>query len=87
MINKLTKKQKEGLIKKYGKIPSKKEIFEKLQTSQERMINALKGAWENMPEDISSKERDVLIDVIERATKLRKGIYKKILKQKLPIIK
>jgi len=34
-----------------GRMPTKEEVFEKIRILQERMINALKGAYESAPDD------------------------------------
>ncbi|KKU90337.1 MAG: hypothetical protein UY21_C0024G0008 [Microgenomates group bacterium GW2011_GWA1_48_10] len=39
---KISKKLEQELIAKYGHVPTKEEIFAKIKTSQERMIEALK---------------------------------------------
>lgn len=70
--SKITKKQKEELIKKFGHIPTKEEIFQKLLQSQERLAQALKGAWETAPDDENIKQ--TLLEVGEKSSKLKKDI-------------
>ncbi len=70
----LTKKQKEELIKKYGHVPTKKEVFQKLIESQERLANALKGAWETAPDNEEVKK--TLLEAGEKSAKLKKEIEK-----------
>ena len=70
---KLTKKQKEKLIKQFGHVPSKKEIFEKMKASQERLIYSLAGAWETAPDD--PKIKNQLLRAIQKALNLRAKIY------------
>ncbi len=85
MVKKLSKKRKEEIIKKYGKIPSKKEIFEKIKQSQERMIVALARAWEVAPDD--PKTREELMEATEKAVKLREKLYKDLIKEEPPEIR
>ena len=80
MREKLTKKQKDKLIKEFGHIPTKEEIFAKIRTSQEKMMAALKGAWDTAPDD--PKIRKQLVEVVEKASKLRNKIYNDILQDK-----
>lgn len=80
MREKLTKKQKDKLIKEFGHIPTKEEIFSKIRQSQETMMAALKGAWDTAPDD--PKIRKQLVDVVEKASKLRHKIYNDILQDK-----
>lgn len=77
---KLTKKQRAEIIAKYGKIPTKEEIIEKLMESQERLANALAGAWKAKPDD--SETRKILIEVGEKAAKLRRSIKETFQKSK-----
>ena len=72
---KLSKKRKEEIMKQFGgRMPTKEEIFQKIMESQERMAQALKGAWETKPDD--PKIRKQLLEVGERSAKLKKGIQK-----------
>lgn len=82
MKNKLNAKQKEEIIKKYGKIPSKEEVFEKIAASQEKLIAALMGAWESAPND--PKIRKDLLKAMEKAMDLRAKVYKKVIKKEPP---
>lgn len=82
MSAKLTKKEKEEIIKKYGKIPSKEEIFEKIKQSQEKMIVSLARAWEVAPNDPGIKEE--LMEATEKAVKLREKLYKDLIKEEPP---
>ena len=81
----LAKKQKEEIIKKYGKVPSKEEIFQKIRESQERLVASLIKAWEAAPDD--PKIRKELLQAMERAVNLRKEVYKKLIKEEPPEIK
>jgi uncharacterized coiled-coil DUF342 family protein len=74
MKKKLSKKQEKELIKKYGHIPTQKEIFEKMKASQEKLIYSLAGALASAPDD--SETREELQKAIDKAFKLREGIYK-----------
>lgn len=76
MRARLTKKWKQELIKKYGHVPTKKEIFQKLKESQERLIYPLAGAWQTAPDD--PEERKKLLKSIKEAIKLREKVYKMI---------
>ena len=82
MKPKLSKKREAELIKKYGHVPTKEEIFEKIKASQERMMQALAGALATAPKD--PKIREQLLEAVEKATKLRGKIYKDLLKEKPP---
>jgi hypothetical protein len=79
MAAKLSPAVKKRLIKKYGHVPTKKEVFQKIQESQDRLMAALKGAYENMPEDPGLREQ--FLDALEQAAKLNKGI-KQVIKEK-----
>lgn len=70
---KLSKKRKEEIMKQFGgRMPTKEEIFQKIMESQERLANALKGAWETKPDDPKIKEQ--LLEAGERSTKLKAKI-------------
>ena len=84
MPKKLTKKQKEEIIKKYGKIPTKEEMFQKIKESQERMMSALAGAWEEAPDEPEIKRQ--LLEAVEKAGKMRKKIYQDLLDEDPPKI-
>lgn len=72
---KLSKKRKEEIMKQFGgRMPTKEEIFQKIMESQERMAQALKGAWETKPDDPKIKEQ--LLEVGERSAKLKAEIKK-----------
>lgn len=79
---KLSKKKEKELIKKFGHIPTKEEIFEHIKASQERMIWALGKAMETAPDD--PKIRQQLLEAVEKATTLRDAIYKEVLKEETP---
>ena len=79
---KLTKKKKEELIKKFGHVPTKEEIFEKLKASQERLMWALSGALEAAPDD--PKLRKQLLQAIEKAATLRGKVYREVIKEEPP---
>jgi len=76
---KLSQKKQAELVEKFGHIPTQEEVFQKILESQERLAEALKGAWETKPSD-PEVEKD-LLEVGERAGKLRKELQK-ILKKK-----
>lgn len=82
---KLTTKQKREIIKKYGKIPTKDEVFQKLRESQERMIVSLAAAWETAPDD--PKIRKQLLEAIEKAVKFRERLYTEVLEEEPPEIR
>ena len=82
---KLSKKKKEEIIKKYGKVPTKEELFEKIKESQERMIVSLALAWEEVPND--PKIRAKLLKATEKAVKLREKLYEDIIGEEAPDIK
>ena len=83
---KLSKKRKEEIMKQFGgRMPTKEEVFEKIRASQERMMQALAGAARTAPDD--PKVRKQLLEVIERAAKLRGKIYEKVLKEKPPRVR
>lgn len=70
---KLSKKRKEEIMKQFGgRMLTKEEIFQKIMKSQERMAQALKGAWETKPNDSETKEQ--LLEVGERSAKLKNEI-------------
>ncbi|EKD58101.1 MAG: hypothetical protein ACD_57C00031G0009 [uncultured bacterium] len=86
MKSKLTKKQREKIMKQFGgRMPTKEEIFEKIKASQERMMQALAGAARTAPSDPETRKQ--LLGVIERAATLRKKIYKQVIKEKPPKVK
>lgn len=63
-----------------GRMPTKEDIFQKIIESQERMAQALKGAWETKPNDPKVKKQ--LLEVGERSAKLKKEIQKMFGKDK-----
>lgn len=70
---KLSKKRKEEIMKQFGgRMPTKEEIFQKIMESQERLANALKGAWETKPDD--PKIAKQLLEAGERSAKLKAKI-------------
>ncbi len=70
---KLSKKRREEIMKQFGgRMPTKEEIFQKIIESQERMADALKGAWETATDDPEVKKQ--LLEVGERSAKLRNKI-------------
>ena len=71
---KLTKEQRERIIKEFGHIPTKEEIFDRIIASQERLAEALAGAWKNAPADAETREK--LLEIGEKSAKLRDGIKK-----------
>ncbi|MBI1982079.1 MAG: hypothetical protein HYY87_02110 [Candidatus Levybacteria bacterium] len=78
---KLSKKRKEEIMKQFGgRMPTKKEIFQKIMESQERMAQALKGAWETKPDD--PKVAEQLLEVGERSARLKKEIQRMFDKDK-----
>lgn len=75
MDRKLSKKRREEIMKQFGgRIPTKEEIFQKIMESQNRLAEALKGAWETKPDDLETKKQ--LLEIGERSAKLRKNIQK-----------
>jgi len=84
-MKKLSKKKKEEIIKKYGKIPSKEEVFQKLKESQERLVYSLAKAWETAPDN--PQIRSELLEAMEKALKLRSDLYKDIIKEEPPDLK
>ena len=85
MAKKLSKKKKEEIIKKYGKIPSKKELFDKIKESQERLVVSLVMAWKTAPD--GPKIREEIIEAMEKALNLREKVYKKVIKEEPPEIR
>lgn len=86
MKNTLTQKQKEKIMKEFGgRMPTKEEIFEKIRASQERLMQALAGAAATAPNDPEVKKQ--LFGVIEKASNLRKKVYKEVLKEKPPKVR
>ncbi len=72
---KLSQKRKAEIMKQFGgRMPTREEIFQKIMESQERMAQALKGAWETKPDDPKVKKR--LLEVGERSAKLKAEIKK-----------
>lgn len=63
-------------------MPTQEEIFEKIKASQERMMQALKGAYDSATDD--SESRAQLLKAIEKATRLRGKIYDTLIKEKPP---
>lgn len=55
-------------------MPTKEEIFQKIMESQERLAQALKGAWETKPDDEETRKK--LLEVGERSAKLKAKIKK-----------
>ena len=49
----LTGKQREKLIKQFGHVPTKEEIFQKIEESQERLVSSLAGMWQTAPDSTS----------------------------------
>lgn len=81
---KLTRQKKEEIIKKYGKIPTKEELFQKIKRSQERLLVSLIRAWETAPDD--PKIREEVLEAIEKAARLHEKIYKDVVKEEPPEI-
>lgn len=82
---KISKEKEKELIKKFGHVPTEKEILEKIKASQERLMSALAGALKTAPDD--PKIRKQLLESVEKAAKLRGEVYEKVLKEKPPAIK
>jgi hypothetical protein len=82
---KLSAEKKEQLIKEFGHIPTKEEIFEKIRTSQERLVVSLIAAWESAPNDPEIKSQ--ILEAMQKASEIREKVYKKILKEEPPDIK
>lgn len=72
MKPKLTKAQRERVLKEFGHIPTKEEVFAKIQASQVRMMNALQEAFENMPEDEAL--RGQFLDTLEQTATFNKHL-------------
>jgi heme oxygenase len=72
MSAKLTPQQRKRLIKEFGHIPTKKELFAKIQESQETMLKALEEAYKNLPDDPDI--RGQFIEALERTSKLHKKL-------------
>jgi hypothetical protein len=82
---KLSKNQEKELIKKYGHVPTEKEIFENLKAHQEKLMSALVGALETAPDDPEIRKQ--LMEAVEKATQMREKLYKEIIKEPSPPIK
>lgn len=70
------------MIIEFGHVPTKEEVFAKLEASLARMTSALEGAWNTMPDE--PKIRKDMIKAVVHSAKLREGIYNKVLKKPLP---
>lgn len=77
---KLSKAQKDKLVKEFGHMPTQEEVFNKIKASQQKMMWALAKAWDAAPDD--PKVRKQLIDVIEKAAKFDKKLQELIDKSK-----
>ena len=74
MKKRVSEKDKQKIIKEFGHYPpTKEEIFQKIMESQKRMAEALAGAWKTAPDE---EARKTLLEVGERAAKLKSGIKK-----------
>ncbi len=82
---KLSEEKKEELIKKFGHIPTKEEVFEKIRQAQERLVVSLIAAWESAPEDPAIRSQ--ILDAMKESLSLREKVYKKVLKEEPPDIK
>lgn len=71
--------------KKKEKIYSKKELFNKIRESQEKLIVSLAAAWETAPDD--PKIRKQLMEASEKAIKLREKVYKEVLDEEPPDVR
>ena len=80
-MKKLSEKRKDN--KKA--VPSKKEVFEKIRKSQERLVVSLAAAWEASPDDPEIREQ--LMAASEKALKLREKVYKQVLKEEPPDVR
>ncbi len=85
MPKKPSKKREQEIIAKYGKIPTKQELFEKIKESQERIIISLVKAWEVVPDNI--EDRKQLLEASGKAMNLRDSLYKKLLREEPPSLK
>ena len=81
----LTGKQREKLIKQFGHVPTKEEIFQKIKESQERLVSSLAGMWQTAPDD--PKVKGKILEAMEKAMKLRQNVYKTVLKEEPPEIR
>ena len=79
-MSSIRRKDRELLIKEFGHIPTKEELYVKIRESQERFMRALEGAWETVPDD--PKVRKELLRIVEKAAKLRQRIYREVLHEK-----
>jgi hypothetical protein len=85
MATKLSKKQKEKIMKQYsGRMPTQEEVMEKIKASQERLMQALAGMARTAPDDPEIKTE--IMKAIEKAADLRKRIYKEVVKEEVPRI-
>lgn len=84
-MTKLTKEKKEELIKKFGHIPTKEEVFDKIRQAQERLVVSLIAAWESAPSDPAVREQ--ILEAMKEAVNLREKVYEKVLKEDPPDIK
>src|SRR3989344_2535504 len=75
----LTGKQREKLIKQFGHVPTKEEIFQKIEESQERLVSSLAGMWQTAPDDPKIKGK--ILEAMEKAMKIRQNVYKTGLKE------
>lgn len=72
-MTKLSKKRIEEIKKQFGgKIPTKEELMQKIIESQQRMVDALEGAYKNAPNDPKIKEE--ILTAVEKSVKLKKNI-------------
>ncbi len=64
---------------------SKEEVFAKMKASSERMLQALQSAYEaGMKEGISDDEEDQVIELLQKAKKLRDEVNRVITQESNP---
>lgn len=76
-----TPKQKQEIIKKFGHIPTKEELFAKIRESNQKMITALEGAWNCAPKEPAVRKQ--LTDAVAKASQLTKKLNE-LLKKATP---
>lgn len=74
-LSKLSQKRDEKLKGQLdGVVPTKKEVFEKIKQSQQKMLDSLQGAWDTSPDDLDIRKD--LAEVVGRVAKLDKELKK-----------
>jgi len=77
-MGKLSAAQRKRILKEFGHMPTQEELFAKVMASQQRMVDALHGAWETVPDDpaIRSQLSEVVGKVAQFQTHLKKVLKK-----------